>query len=357
MATAALRHLAKPVVKYAAKNKLVREFGEEFVEKLAEHTDDFAGVKKGVRKLQKLGVSDDILREVGERFGTDGYGWLLKKRPLGLDNDILRKLTQADNFMDYSDELLDAVRNSDGHADDIIKAVSTYGDDAADAIVKYGDDAADIIAKHGEDGLSWIKKYEKDALDVIGEYGDEALDSLKKGMTPDEVRLDKGILSSEKIKEIVNTPKGSRPDPTTYLSKEYIDAHLAQFDDGISVIQTEWAYGRYTEINGFVGVPDDNTLFVMPKDYCDGVIGRANGNMSIIEMELGFPEGYFKNGGGLVRIDVDDISGLNIRIPSGNEMTANELWIPGGYTSGGVPEAITDIIPIAKTSITRINVD
>ena len=189
MATAALRHLAKPVVKYAAKNKLVREFGEEFVEKLAEHTDDFAGVKKGIRKLQKLGVSDDILREMGERFGTDGYDWLLKKRPLGLDNDILRKLTQADNLMDYSDELLDAVKNSDGHADDIIKAVSTYGDDAADAIVKYGDDAADIIAKHGEDGLSWIKKYEKDAIDVIQEYGDEAVDSLKKGMTPDEIRL------------------------------------------------------------------------------------------------------------------------------------------------------------------------
>ena len=160
MATAALRHLAKPVVKYAAKNKLVREFGEGFVEKLAEHTDDFAGVKKGIRKLQKLGVSDDILREMGERFGTDGYDWLLKKRPLGLDNDILRKLTQADSLMDYSDELLDAVKNSDGHADDIIKAVSTYGDEAADAIVKYGDEAADIIAKHGEDGLSWIKKYE-----------------------------------------------------------------------------------------------------------------------------------------------------------------------------------------------------
>ncbi|MGG7179460.1 hypothetical protein ACQPU1_17995 [Clostridium paraputrificum] len=33
------------------------------------------------------------------------------------------------------------------------------------------------------------------------------------------------------------------------------------------------------------------------------------------------------------------------------------LWIPGGYTSGNVPEAITDIIPLNKTIISRVNVE
>ena len=168
--------------------------------------------------------------------------------------------------------------------------------------------------------------------------------------------IDSGLTQSQ-IEDIINTPKGSRPDPSSYLSQEYIDAHLAQFDDGVSVIQTEWAYSRYSETNGFVGVPDDNSLFVMPKNYCDDVIARANGNISIIEKELGFPEGYFSDGGGLIRIDAPNTSELNIRIPSGNETGANKLWIPGGKTSGGVPEAITNTIPLKDTIITRIDVD
>ena len=55
-----------------------------------------------------------------------------------------------------------------------------------------------------------------------------------------------------------------------------------------------------------------------------------------------------------MRIDVDDISGLNVRMPSGNEYTANNLWMPGGYTVRGVPEAITDTIPLSKTKVLPI---
>lgn len=161
---------------------------------------------------------------------------------------------------------------------------------------------------------------------------------------------------TESTKEkIVNQPKGSRPDPSNYLSNEYIKKHLDQFKDGVSVIQSEWAYKRYSRTNGFVGVPDDNTLFVMPKKYCDEIISKANGNVSIIENELGFPEGYFCDGGGLVRIDMLETDNLNIRMPSGNETGANNLWIPGGKTSGGVPEAITDTIPLNETIVTKIS--
>lgn len=95
----------------------------------------------------------------------------------------------------------------------------------------------------------------------------------------------------------------------------------------------------------------------MTKGYCDDVISKVNGNISIMETELGFPAGYFSDGVGLVRIDVDDVSGLNIRMPSGNETGANSLWLPGGNTSGGVPEAITDTIPLDRTDVSRSNVD
>ncbi len=83
----------------------------------------------------------------------------------------------------------------------------------------------------------------------------------------------------------------------------------------------------------------------------------ANDDISIIEKELGFPNGYFSDGSGLVRIDIDDVIGLNLRLPSGNETGANSLWIPSGYIPGNVPEAISDIIPLEQTVISKIKVD
>lgn len=43
-------------------------------------------------------------------------------------------------------------------------------------------------------------------------------------------------------------------------------------------------------------------------------------------------------------------------MPSGNETGANKLWLPGDYTFGGIPEAITDIIPLSRTKTTKISV-
>jgi hypothetical protein len=40
----------------------------------------------------------------------------------------------------------------------------------------------------------------------------------------------------------------------------------------------------------------------------------------------------------IVQIDKSNFNGL--KIPSGNEGGTNSLWIPGGYTSGSVPEAV-----------------
>lgn len=211
----------------------------------------------------------------------------------------------------------------------------------------------DKIAQKNWEYELGLDRYNNRILDY---HNENPINNAIKGVSKADILKNAG-LDKIKIDEIVSIPKGTRPDPATYLSKEYMDMHLSQFDDGLSVIQTEWAYGRYSEINGFVGVPDDNTVFVLPKKYCDGVVLRANGDISIIEKELGFPKGYFSDGGGLVRVDVDDVTGLNLRLPSGNETGANSLWIPGGYTSGNVPEAISDIIPLKQATISRINVD
>lgn len=163
--------------------------------------------------------------------------------------------------------------------------------------------------------------------------------------------LDSGLTQS-KIKDIVNTPKGSRPDPSSYLSKEYIDAHLAQFDDGASIIMTKEQYINYVKGNSTIGIPTDGTQFVFPKNYCDDIASKAAGDIGYYEKALGFDTGHFSDSGGLVRIDIENLDGLNLRIPSGNEAGANSHWIPGGKTDGGVPEAILDLIPNVSNNVT-----
>lgn len=39
---------------------------------------------------------------------------------------------------------------------------------------------------------------------------------------------------------------------------------------------------------------------------------------------------------------------VNLRVPSGNEGGANANWLPGGYTSGGVPEAVMDLSSLSS---------
>ncbi len=171
---------------------------------------------------------------------------------------------------------------------------------------------------------------------------------LEKGV---EGGLNSGLTKS-KIEDIVNTPKGSRPDLSSYLSQEYIDVHLAQFDDGVSIIMTKEQYINYVKGNSSIGIPVDGTQFVLPKNYCDDIASKAAGDIGYYEKALGFDAGHFSDGGGLVRIDIKNLEGLNLRIPSGNEAGANSHWIPGGKTDGGVLEAITDLISNVPDNVT-----
>ncbi len=150
---------------------------------------------------------------------------------------------------------------------------------------------------------------------------------------------------------ITSIPKGSRPDPSTYLSQAYIDTHLAHFDDGASIIMTKEQYITYVKGNSNIGIPSDGTQFVMPKNFCDEIAANANGNIGIYEKALGFDIGHFEDGGGLIRIDIDNLDGLNLHMPSGNEAGANSHWIPGGKTDGGIMEAITDLIPNTPNNV------
>ncbi|QJD85852.1 RHS repeat protein [Cohnella herbarum] len=149
------------------------------------------------------------------------------------------------------------------------------------------------------------------------------------------------VIDPKVVDKILATDKGLRPNPSTYLSKEYIDSHLAMFEGGVTKIQ----WGAPTRPLG----PPTGT-FIMPKSVADDLIAKSGGDVSKLEELLSLDPGTL--GSSPVRVDIPKPTGL--RMPDGNEVGANSQWIPGGYTSGGIIEATIDQVPLDKLIVTKI---
>jgi uncharacterized Zn-binding protein involved in type VI secretion len=135
--------------------------------------------------------------------------------------------------------------------------------------------------------------------------------------------------------EILALPKGKRPDPSTYLTRPYVDRHLAKFENGASRFMTKSNLEKY-------GIGQrDGTSFVMPKSEADALMASTKGNPRAMEAALGLPDGFLKTNE-LVRVDISSPRDSGLRIPSGNEAGANDLWIPGGKLPTGASEAVID---------------
>lgn len=194
-----------------------------------------------------------------------------------------------------------------------------------------------VTAKIKETIEKWLPHEKKEAGNFDAELG--GLNEHKqKASAPNSAPAYKSGWSQDKIKAI---DKGGRPSPNDYLDKKYIDNHLSKFDKSASYLVPKDALDRYGRDS--LGMPD-NTQFVMTKGEMDDLLAKANGDMSVVEKELGVPPGSWQ-GQEMVRIDVPGPRDLNLRMPSGNEKGANELWIPGGHLPTGLDEAIIDNIP------------
>lgn len=151
----------------------------------------------------------------------------------------------------------------------------------------------------------------------------------------DEGSAPDGGLSDEKRDEIRAMEHGSRPDPADYLSQEYIDHHLARFDHGATRFMPESNFDKY-------GLAQrDGTSFVMATDEIDALVDATKGDPRAMERALGWPEGFLDNHR-VIRIDIPEPQNYDLRIPSGNEAGANDLWIPGGLLPDGLSEAVVD---------------
>lgn len=134
------------------------------------------------------------------------------------------------------------------------------------------------------------------------------------------------------LKKLFNTQV--LPHPREYIKDYdiYRKKHLQMFEGGVTKIVQH----RKSAPTG-----DNPRIFVLPKAIADDVISRARGNVKELERLLGLPPGDL--GDAPHRIDIADPAGLDI--PTGNEKGANHLWLPGGYNSGGLPEAVIDSFP------------
>lgn len=156
-------------------------------------------------------------------------------------------------------------------------------------------------------------------------------------------------LTAEKRDEIIAMPKGGRPDPSEYLSSEYIQNHLQKFNDGATRFMPESNLEKY-------GIAQrDGTSFVMPSHEADAMTAATRGDLRAMENELGLPHGFLDSNK-IVRIDISDPDEFNLRVPSGNEAGANEQWIPGGALPNGASEAVVDggLIPPDRYTVTDV---
>ncbi|MDO5969242.1 hypothetical protein Q4Q35_05425 [Flavivirga aquimarina] len=140
----------------------------------------------------------------------------------------------------------------------------------------------------------------------------------------------------KKFHEILGIPKGSRPNPNTYLDPQYISNHLAKFDDGAV------RFTKQSNIDTY-GTLGPNDAFTMPKSEYDNLIAETGGDLAQIETKLGLNPGDLTGDDAVIAwIEKNDFG--EVKIPSGNESgVIDEFWQPGGITSGGVPEGIIDL--------------
>ena len=184
-------------------------------------------------------------------------------------------------------------------------------------------------------------------------FGQKVDGQLRSSYRADTVSLiDKYFRRGMSRKGILMIPKGKRPAPETYLKRRYIRRHLQNFKAGASCIVSKELLERH---HGDSIGKADNSQFIMMKSEMDSVLMRSHGDLSRIEHELGIPAGAWKHRV-LVRIDIPKPKKLKLRMPSGNEIGANVLWLPGGLLPTGYKEAVIDRIPKGRYKASLIEI-
>jgi hypothetical protein len=202
-------------------------------------------------------------------------------------------------------------------AEDAIKTQKAFevAESAIGAGIKTEKEATEIVEAVGRTGVP--------KEDVLKEVTDTTKDAIE-------------AMGPKKFAEVIKAPKGTRPRPEDYLPKEYIESHLAKFNEGAS------KFIRKDQLHKYGPAHADGTAFVLPKMETEALLAKAKGNKRVLEDALGFERGYLDNNE-LVRVDIAKPKEMGLRVPSGNEAGANPQWLPGGKLPNGNSEAVIDL--------------
>lgn len=141
-----------------------------------------------------------------------------------------------------------------------------------------------------------------------------------------------------RIREVLDTPKKDRPDPATYMPADRIARHLDAFRESGAIKLTPQ---RTLTEHGTLGPPGGG--FVIPRSEFERLVQETGGDLAKLENKLQMRPGELTSGDTVIAyIAPEDLRGL--RMPSGRELGAwDGLWVPGGFTGRGVPEAVVDL--------------
>ncbi len=168
-------------------------------------------------------------------------------------------------------------------------------------------------------------------LPEIAEKASEKVKAVKERLSNS---LNFSFIKGWTKEKILALAKGERPNPTEYLSADYIQQHLAKFEQEgtASRIVLKKDYETFG-----VGKPDiGKTEYVSTKSEIDEILKLPISQQSI---KLGIPTEQL-TGGEVLRIDFKLTNEYKAAMPTGNEWGTNSKWIPGGLLPDGNLEAV-----------------
>jgi|GEM_PF-3591603 len=131
-----------------------------------------------------------------------------------------------------------------------------------------------------------------------------------------------------------------------------IVTHLEHFREGASYLIPKSSYEYFVEGQQLIGDPQGQ--FVTTTAAMDRLLAEAGGNLTYVKQKLGIPKELWNEP--LMRIDVKNPFRYNARLPSGLERGANAGFRWGGYTQGGLPEAVIDPFPRGAADVSEAGV-
>jgi hypothetical protein len=123
-----------------------------------------------------------------------------------------------------------------------------------------------------------------------------------------------------------------------------------ELEGGGSWLMTDKNYANFAEGRPMIGRPDGQ--FMTSAKQMNQLIYDTNGDPVTLGQKLGVDSWAADTK--LIRMDVADPMSFNPRMPDATMSGANSRFVPGGATSGGVSEVVTDPIPASQVWTTPV---